>query len=237
MQTNKQKQFRAPIDHSTYWGLITKLYKDANYNKGIMSYVMSKGHSLLEKTYSINSHENLNVIETGAGDGIHFQFVNQSKIKSYMMLDNSETFINSAIDEYSSNPKCSFKLADAYCNYAEDNFYDRLIACHVLEHLDKPHIYLERWSKIVKSGGVISILLPCDPGILWRLGRTTGIKTKFYKAGIDYNYWMAREHINSIYNLMSMIRFYFPSRTEHWWPLKRIASPDLNLFYCVHAYL
>src|SRR3546814_1644399 len=70
---------------------------------------------------------------------------------------------------------------------------DRLIACHVLEHLHHPHDVLREWYRVLRKGGVLSILLPCDPGVLWRVGRMFGPRANAERAGIEYDYWMARE--------------------------------------------
>lgn len=115
-----------------------------------------------------------------------------------------------------------------------DNSFDRLIATHVLEHMYQPHLALKEWSRVVRDGGVISILIPTDPGLAWRLGRHLGPRKTAVAQGIDYDYVMAREHVNPCNNLIALIRHYFPERTEAWWPLP-IPSIDLNLFFVCHA--
>ena len=125
------------------------------------------------------------------------------------------------------------RVADACHLEFEDDGFDRLIATHVLEHLERPWEVLREWHRVVKPGGVISLILPCDPGLGWRLGRQLVARGKFVKAGMEYDYWMAREHINPINNLVALLRYYFPERQESWAPL-RIPSMDLNLFYLAH---
>jgi predicted SAM-dependent methyltransferase len=116
----------------------------------------------------------------------------------------------------------------------ETSSVDRLIATHVLEHLYSPHEALREWYRVVKDGGIISILLPCDPGVAWRLGRSVGVRNKIVAAGIpDYDYWMAREHVNPINNLVAFIRYYFEEATEKWYPFI-VPSMDINLFYVAH---
>jgi hypothetical protein len=44
---------------------------------------------------------------------------------------------------------------------------------------------------------------------------------------------MAREHVNSITNLVSLVRYYFESIKAGWYPT-RIPSIDRNLFYACH---
>ena len=66
--------------------------------------------------------------------------------------------------------------------------------------------------------------------------RLFSIKKTYNISGEEYEYINATEHINSIFNLRSIIRFHFKdSIYEDFLPLK-IKSPDLNLFYNVQIY-
>ena len=89
---------------------------------------------------------------------------------------------------------------------------------------------------MLKHGGVISILIPTDPGMAWRLGRHFGPRKNALAQGIEYDYVMAREHVNSCNNLIAILRHYFPGSKEAWWPFP-IPSIDLNLFFAFHATL
>ena len=103
----------------------------------------------------------------------------------------------------------------------------------MLEHLPNPVNVLREWNRVVRPGGVISIVLPCDPGLLWRLGRHLGPRRNAQRRGLAYDYLQAAEHINSIFNLTVFIRHHFENVTESWYPA-RMAVPDLNLFYICH---
>ena len=120
----------------------------------------------------------------------------------------------------------------AELNYTTASF-DRLIATHVLEHLIDPVSVLKEWNRIVRPGGLISIVLPCDPGLLWRFGRNFGPRKNATKAGMAYDYLQASEHVNSIFNLVTFIRYHFENIIESWYPAK-LPLPDLNLFYICH---
>ena len=92
----------------------------------------------------------------------------------------------------------------------------------------------------LKNDGLLSISLPTDPGLLWRMGKLftkyITIKKTYKISSKEYDYMIATEHINSIFNLISIIRFNFKgSIEEHFYPFK-IKSPDINLFYNVHIY-
>jgi hypothetical protein len=85
----------------------------------------------------------------------------------------------------------------------------------------------------VSPGGIITIVLPCDPGCLWRIGRNFGPRRNAVKLGLEYDYWMAREHINSVSNLISLIKYYFARLEVKWFPA-HLPSVDLNLFFICH---
>jgi ubiquinone/menaquinone biosynthesis C-methylase UbiE len=138
-----------------------------------------------------------------------------------------------------SEGKLVFEEQDASKPLYPDRSFDRLIATHVLEHLPDPVAVLHEWSRLVREGGLISIVLPCDPGLMWRLGRYFGPRRNARRAGIEYDYFMAREHINSIFNLVVQIRYHFPQVREAWYP-SSVPVPDINLFYacniCLNRY-
>ena len=103
-----------------------------------------------------------------------------------------------------------------------------------------PEEFLSEMMKKLKKGGVLSISLPTDPGLAWRLGRLfVGLfkVNKTYKISFeDFEYMNATEHVNSIFNLISIIRYnYKNSFEEYFYPLK-IKSSDLNLIYNAHIY-
>jgi phosphatidylethanolamine/phosphatidyl-N-methylethanolamine N-methyltransferase len=127
-----------------------------------------------------------------------------------------------------------FSKEDATKLSFENECCDRVIAAHVLEHLYRPHEVIREWMRILKPGGVLTLILPCDPGLLYKLGRYAVVRKKMMRVGIEYDYWMAREHVNPINNLVSFVRYFFPSIEEKWLPF-RVPLIDMNLFYIIHA--
>ena len=174
------------------------------------------------------------MLEVGAGSGHHLPYVSKD-FQQYVMTDVSEEMLNIArkkfCAEVSSDSLVIEKQDATSLNYPDDSF-DRLIATHVLEHLPNPVSVLSEWNRVVRPDGIISIVLPCDPGFFWRLGRHLGPRRNAEKLGLAYDYLQAAEHINSIFNLVVFIQHHFEFLDELWYPT-RIHAPDLNLFYIV----
>lgn len=217
-----------------YRARFADVYDDSNYASPLQSMVMRASHRLTEKRFQA-SHHFARVLEIGAGTGEHLGFVRHTFDK-YVLSDlDAKTLAvaKSKLDTRFSDKLIYETQSGSGLQYA-DNSFDRLIATHVLEHIYQPHLALKEWRRVIKNGGVLSILIPTDPGIAWRLGRHLGPRKNAIAQGIPYDYVMAREHVNSCNNLMALLRYYFPDRAEAWWPFP-VSSIDLNLFFVFHA--
>lgn len=210
------------------------VYDESNYTSPLQSMVMRASHKLTEKKYSQTTHF-ARVLEIGAGTGEHFPFV-QHTFDQYIFSDLDSATLDRAkeklVGEY--NGRVSFETQSGSEIDYPDNTFDRVVAVHVLEHIYQPHLALKEWRRVLKPGGVLSILIPTDPGMAWRLGRHLGPRKNAIAQGIAYDYVMAREHVNSCNNLIAILRHYFPNSTESWWPFP-VPSIDLNLFFAFHA--
>ncbi|MFZ1814668.1 MAG: class I SAM-dependent methyltransferase [Rhizobiaceae bacterium] len=206
-------------------------YDSLNYSQSLSSKVLAHSHLVLEKAFAPNDHFS-DVVEIGAGSGQHPATVRHGYDR-YVVTDYNERMLDRARLRYRDDNRFEFKVEDAASLSFEDNSFDRLIATHVLEHLVNPHAILREWARVVRPGGTLSLVLPCDPGIAWRFGRMLGVRKRAQNAGFEYDYWMAREHVNSIFNLVTFIDYYFPDRKTVWWPL-RVPLPDVNLIYAVN---
>lgn len=209
-------------------------YDQNNSDKTLGGHFLQKSHYLLEK--NVPNLEGINtILEIGAGTGHHFPYVKQ-KFSKYIMTDGSEDMLEIAKEKYASeitDGVIELGQQDATSISLDDNSVDRLISTHVLEHLVNPVDVLVEWNRVVRPGGLISLVLPCDPGFLWRFGRHFGPRRNAKKQGLNYDYLQAAEHVNSIYNLVVFIRHHFEFVTESWYPAI-VPLPDLNLFYCCH---
>jgi SAM-dependent methyltransferase len=209
---------------------LNSLY-NAHMYKGLNGFLMRYCHRKLECFKRREKYSK--VLEIGAGNIPHLD---------YLKHDYDEYFI-AETSTYALEFCKEMKNVKAYSYDGvnlpfEDDFFDRIIISHCLEHISEPEKFLFEVMNKLRNGGVLSISLPTDPGLLWRLGK---IFTKYYTAkrtykisSNEYDYLLATEHINSIFNLISLIRYNFKSQIkENFLPFK-IKLVDLNLFYNVH---
>ena len=177
------------------------------------------------------------ILEIGAGSSPHFEYLKHS-FKKYFFLENSIFSIKYLKKKYKKNKKIYYKYYKNKNIPFKNNYFDRIIISHVLEHIPDPEFYLDEMFKKLKKNGIMSIALPSDPALLWRIGRfflkIFKVKKKLKISKIEYDYMIATEHINSIFNLLSIIRFKYKKNiiNEQYLPFK-IKLLDLNLFYNV----
>lgn len=210
------------------------LYESENYGPGLAGYVMGKSHRLVETPYGGEVHFS-RVLEVGAGSGVHLSHVRHS-FDEYILTDAHDAMLSQLARQAGADRSCgkvTVEKQDATALTYPAASFDRLIAAHILEHIVYPEKVIREWARVLKPGGVLSIVLPCDPGIAWRLGRTLGPRRRAIKRGLSYDYVMATEHVNSITNLTAIIAHLFPERREYWWPLV-LPSTDFNLIYAAN---
>jgi ubiquinone/menaquinone biosynthesis C-methylase UbiE len=223
-----------------YQSRISGLYDAENYESPLRSSIMRASHKFAEKNISPQKHYS-RVLEIGAGTGEHLTFVKHS-FDEYVLSDINKNLLDIAKDKNSNihKGKLVYAIQDAKNLNYEDSCFDRLIAVHVLEHIYEPHLALQEWRRVIKNGGMLSVIIPSDPGLAWRMGRHLGPRKNALAQGIAYDYVMAREHVNSCNNLIALLRNYFtppppPSqRREYWWPFS-LPHMDINLFFLYNA--
>jgi SAM-dependent methyltransferase len=222
-----------PVLEETNAAKTADVYGELNYGAGLAGWFLRHSHKVCEATFGPNDKFS-QVLEVGAGGGHHINFV-RHQFDRYVMTDLNADYLRHLVrtTPQGRGGAVEVEAQDATrLDYADSSF-DRVIATHVLEHLPEPHRVLLEWARVLKPGGVLSLVLPCDPGIAWRTGRSLGPRAAAKKQGIEYDYWMAREHINPIGNLIEFVRFHFPERKEIWSPLP-VPLTDINLFFVCH---
>tara|TARA_B110000495_G_C22994440_1_gene586001 strand:- start:8 stop:676 length:669 start_codon:yes stop_codon:yes gene_type:complete len=213
-------------------------YLDKKYNShlytGLLGFLMNQCHKKLENFSSNNKHFN-KILEIGAGSAPHYSYIKHS-YNEYHIAETSDY----AEDFHKDNPKVKLIKYDGKKLPYENQTFDRIIISHCLEHILSPEEFIQEMMSKLNKGGILSISLPTDPGLAWRLGRLFirffTIKKTYNISGEEFNYMNATEHVNSIFNLISIIRFNYKGKfKEDFYPLK-LKMSDINLFYNVHIY-
>lgn len=210
---------------------INKIYSQYLYT-GFHGVLMRYCHRQLES--KLPNKEFKKILEIGAGSEPHVSYI-KSKDFVYFILEKSK--YRSPIKKIKSG-KIFYKYYNGKKIPFKPNTFDRVIISHTLEHIPHPEFFIKGVMKLLKRGGVLSISLPTDPGLFYRISRMVNkifsFNSKLKISALEYDYSNAIEHINSIFNLVNIIRYNYKKRvTESFLPFK-VKLIDLNLFYNVH---
>jgi SAM-dependent methyltransferase len=177
------------------------------------------------------------ILELGCSSDINLRACKQN-YSEYVLSDlNIDILQNTHPLIYSLNPdKIKIRKINAAKLKSELNNekYDRIIACNLLEHLPSPETTLIDWYDCLNTLGTLSLLQPCDPGFLWRVGRELGHKQHCISKGLNYDLLMALEHINPANNIITIIKSLFPSEAKLTYFPFLVPSWNFNLFFFAH---
>ncbi|MGD0261441.1 MAG: class I SAM-dependent methyltransferase [Verrucomicrobiota bacterium] len=137
-------------------------------------------------------------LEVGAGLGEHllYERLTPEQERGYVALDFRETMIERLKARF---PRIRACVGDCQTQLDfPDNFFDRILAINVLEHLpDLPRAVEELHRLCDKHSGFLSVVIPCEGGLAYSLARRISAQRIFerrYKR--PYKLFIGREHIN-----------------------------------------
>jgi SAM-dependent methyltransferase len=101
----------------------------------------------------------------------------------------------------------------------EVGHFDRVLAIHVLEHLPNLPAVLEELRRLLKPGGVLLVVLPCEGGALYTLGRRLTTQRVFEKRyGVSFDWCIASEHVSTLPEIVRELDDRFARRETAWFP-------------------
>jgi SAM-dependent methyltransferase len=207
-------------------------YSEVVY-QGAGGMVQRHFHRALERPWKTGRFAR--VLELGATNAEHLTFVHHD-FERYTMIDINDSSTARAAAASEAGRVVEFAVGDAQTLTAvADASVDRLVSMCLLHHLDDPDGALHNWRRVVKPGGVISVFVPCDPGVLWRFGRFFTTFRAAKRLGMSdphIRYLNARAHRNHVASLDAMVAGVFSGddvRVRRF-PF-RIASWNANLYY------
>ena len=179
-------------------------------------------------TYPLSSaRPGIRTLEIGAGLGEHLDFEDASEQEEYVALELRDEM---AAVIAQAHPGISTLVGDVVAGLdVPDASFDRVVAIHVLEHLPNLPPALDEVRRVLKPGGLFEIVIPCEGGLGYALGRRVTSKRVFEKRyNMDYDWYIKSEHFNVPSEIMAELDTRFTRQRSSWWPLK-VPSVHLNL--------
>lgn len=167
-------------------------------------------------------------LEIGAGMGEHIKYERlsvdrQSHYYALELRDNMSAELRLRFPNVQTiTGDCQQRLPFA------DNFFDRVLAIHVLEHLPNlPAAVREIHRVCDKQRGVLSIVIPCEGSLAYHLARRVSAQRIFERRYQQpYQWFIEREHVNRPREIISELDPYFEVIGRKFFPLR------LPVFFC-----
>lgn len=176
------------------------------------------------------------VLEAGGNRGEHVPYV-RHQYDEYRLTDLRRPEPDEAVTR---DPRLRVEACDVQALPHPDGGFDRVIATCLLHHLADPFTALHELRRVTTPGGVVTILLPTDPGLVYRLGKalTSDRAARRQRIGDLYRIATALDHRNHFPSLLTQVRhvFHADDLTIAWRPF-RVPGWHLNAFVVIHAHL
>lgn len=210
--TNLWKKYYSSDQENLYKNFFIRTLFDLGHK-----YIASKGKNI-----------NGTILDVGSGMGYHLKFEKLSSKRTYICLDEDKTMLD-RIDV--SNVQ---KIVGTCSEMPLKNkSVDLIIASHILEHLPYLKSDLKELKRVLKKNGKFIVVLPCDPGKLWRaLTLITPSRWRLKRLGIDYDIVMKHEHVNTFERCMEDIKEIFTIDQEKYYPFL-IKKYNFNILCCL----
>jgi ubiquinone/menaquinone biosynthesis C-methylase UbiE len=194
--------------------------------------VLPKRYGIVEKFnhgYAANKgfFKGCKTLEIGAGLGEHLGYEKLNE-QEYTVIELREELANEIKRKY---PNIAVLIGDCQEKISSnDDYYDRILGIHVLEHLPNLPAALREIHRILKiKGGKFIVVIPCEGGFSYVLARQISAKRIFQKRyHQSYKWLVSIEHINKPDEIISELEKLFQIQERAYFPL-RIPSISLNL--------
>jgi ubiquinone/menaquinone biosynthesis C-methylase UbiE len=160
-------------------------------------------------------------LEIGAGIGEHLRYekLTPSQEQDYVAVDIRQNMIAELRKRF---PRINGVVADCQqrLNF-DDGHFDRILAIHVLEHLpDLPAAVREMYRVCDKTKGVVSVVIPCEGSLAYRLARRISAQRIFERRyNQAYAWFIEREHINRPAEIFEELAPYFRMVSTRYFPV------------------
>ena len=190
---------------------------------------LPKRHGALERFshhYPLDATASGRTLEIGAGLGEHIRHEDLTR-QSYYAVELRDEMADAIRKDF---PQVQTVVADCQQRLPwEDDFFDRALAIHVLEHLPNLPAALDEIARVLKPGGRFGIVIPCEGGLGYSLGRRLTVQRTFERRyNTSYDWHIKSDHVSTPREILDEVRSRFEIVDRSYWPL-RVPSVDLNL--------
>jgi SAM-dependent methyltransferase len=165
-------------------------------------------------------------LEIGAGLGEHLRYEDLT-VQEYHAVELRETMATAIRRDF---PAVVTVVADCQQRMPyEDANFDRIIAIHVLEHLPDLPGALSELRRLLKPGGVFAVVIPCEGGLAYSLGRRVTSRRAFeHRYKTSYDWLIKSEHVNHAREIVYELSRVFDIVDATYFPC-RVPLVDVNL--------
>jgi len=184
-------------------------YSDINVSADPDSLAFRFLHQKIEKSCPIGLYPN--ILEVGSNNGEHVAFVPRNWSR-YVALD--LRLPSNEIYEKFDGFGVSFEEGDVQKIPYPNNSFDRIISTCVMHHVNSPESAFREMLRVAKSGGIISIAVPNDPGLSYRFLRhiTSVRRAKRMNLEEELNLVHALEHKNHFLAIEAILKWVFKNQ-------------------------
>ncbi|WP_051323873.1 class I SAM-dependent methyltransferase [Candidatus Solirubrobacter pratensis] len=166
-------------------------------------------------------------LEIGAGLGEHLDY-EDAREQEYVALELRQEMADVISERH---PEVKTVIGDIEQRLEfEDASFDRVIAIHVLEHLRNLPAALDEVHRLLKPGGHFSIVIPCEGGFSYRIGRRFTSQRTFEKRyKTDYEWYIKTEHFNIPSEIVAELDQRFEREHRGFFPLRIVPTVHMNV--------
>ena len=197
---------------------------------GVWLALLPKKYGLLERfnhRYPLRTaRAGAKTLEIGAGIGGQLAF-ERLEDQQYAVLELRKDL---AQQMQTAHPSVQVVVGDCQVEIPfEDHSFDRVLAIHVLEHMPNLPAALDEIQRILRPGGEISVVIPCEGGWAYTLARNISARRIFEKRyKQSYDWFVACEHVNRPAEIIDELMRRFRLTHRSFFPAI-VPSVNLNL--------
>jgi ubiquinone/menaquinone biosynthesis C-methylase UbiE len=160
-------------------------------------------------------------LEIGAGLGEHLEYeqLSSEQTKQYVALELRPNMAEAIQRRF---PGIQVAVGDCQARLPfSDDYFDRIIAVHVLEHLPMlPAAVSEMYRVCDKQKGMLSVVIPCEGSLAYNLARRISAQRQFEKRyKQSYRWFIEREHLNKPAEIIYELEQHFTTEHRGFFPI------------------